>query len=414
MDIIKIIQLAFDALRERKVRSILTILMVTTGTSLLIAVNGLTTGFLAFADKQFSMLAPNVIFVSPAPTQSSGLGGGPPPAPKIVLTSVVADRIRNLPAVSDAIPNYTGVISIESRGKVQNARVFAQDIMKIYSIAPGIEFEEGSILSNNQSSIVISERIARPPGDSIPFATIGQTVVVKYSYVDEDGERKTNSRTFVVRGIFKLTGNPTIDGAAIIHPDVANMLMNKKGRYDGIVVLARNSDLVEDVEDGIRRLYGNDVGITSSKVILATIRQFIGGITTFLFSIAVISLIVGAIGIITTLYTSVLERTREIGILKAIGAQNRHILLLFLMEALIIGSMGAVVGIPLGMAGGDLLSNLAPGNREAPPDARSRPLYTLEDITRVCALSIGLSAVSGLYPSFRASRLDPIVALGRL
>ncbi|MEM4398932.1 MAG: FtsX-like permease family protein, partial [Candidatus Nitrosocaldus sp.] len=237
---------------------------------------------------------------------------------------------------------------------------------------------------------------------------------VKYSYVDEDGERKTNSRTLVVRGIFKLTGNPTIDGAAIIHPDVANMLMNKKSRYDGIVVLARNSDLVEDVEDGIKRLYGNDVGITSSKVILTTIRQFIGGITTFLFSIAVISLVVGAIGIITTLYTSVLERTREIGILKAIGAQNRHILLLFLMEALIIGSIGAVVGIPLGMAGGDLLSNLAPGNREAPPDARSRPLYTAEDIARVCALSIGLSAVSGLYPSFRASRLDPIVALGRL
>jgi putative ABC transport system permease protein len=404
MDIIKITQLAFDALRERKVRSILTILMVTTGTSLLIAVNGLTTGFLVFADKQFSMLAPNVIFVSPAPTQSSGLGGGPPQAPKIVLTSVVVDRIKNLPAVSDVIPNYTGVVSIESRGKVQNARIFAQDITKIYSIAPGIEFEEGSILSNNQSSIVISERIARPPGDPVQFATIGQTVVVKYSYVDEDGERKTNSRTFVVRGIFKLTGNPTIDGAAIIHPDVANMLMNKKSRYDGIVVLARNSDLVEDVEDGIRRLYGNDVGITSSKVILTTIRQFI----------AVISLIVGAIGIITTLYTSVLERTREIGILKAIGAQNRHILLLFLMEALIIGSIGAVIGIPLGMAGGDLLSNLAPGNREAPPDARSRPLYTVEDITRVCALSIGLSVVSGLYPSFRASRLDPIVALGRL
>ncbi|MEM4398931.1 MAG: ABC transporter permease, partial [Candidatus Nitrosocaldus sp.] len=156
---------AFDALRERKVRSILTILMVTTGTSLLIAVNGLTTGFLAFADRQFSMLAPNVIFVSPAPTEGGGLGGGPPPAPKIVLTSVVVDRIKNLPAVSDAIPNYTGAVAIESRGKVQNARVFAQDATKIYSIAPGIEFYEGSIISNNQSSIIISERIARPPGE---------------------------------------------------------------------------------------------------------------------------------------------------------------------------------------------------------------------------------------------------------
>ncbi len=413
MEILTILRLAFEALRERKVRSILTILMVTTGSSLLIAVNGLTTGFLAFADKQFSMLAPNVIFVSPAPTQEGGLADTPN-APKVILTQVVADRLKTIPGVADVIPNYTGVISIESRGKVQNARVFAQDPTKIYSIAPAIEFEQGSIVSKDPSSIIISERIARPPGEDIPFATLGQAVVVKYSYVDEDGKTKVNSRTFVIRAIIKATGNPTIDGAVVIEPNIANALMNKSNRYDGIVVISRNADLVESVEDGIKRLYGNDVGITSSKVILKTIREFIGGITTFLFSIAVISLVVGSIGIITTLYTSVVERTREIGILKAIGTQGRTILLLFLMEALIIGSIGATVGIPLGIAGGNVLSNFAPGNREAPEDARARPLYIVEDISRVIALSIALSMISGLYPALRASRLEPVVALGRL
>jgi putative ABC transport system permease protein len=238
--------------------------------------------------------------------------------------------------------------------------------------------------------------------------------VVKYSYVDEDGKQHVNSRTFVVRAIMKITGNPTIDGAIVMNPDIANSLMKKNSRYDGIVVIARNADLVESVEEGIRKLYGNDIGITSSKVILTTIREFIGGITTFLFSIAVISLVVGSIGIITTLYTSVVERTREIGILKAIGAKKNTILLLFLMEALIIGSIGATIGIPLGIAGGNILSNFAPGNRNAPPDARATPLYTIEDISRVVSLSIALSVVSGLYPAVRASRLEPVVALGRL
>ncbi len=413
MYILSIVRLAFEALKERKVRSILTILMVTTGSALLIAVNGLTTGFLAFADRQFSLLAPNIIFISPAPTQGSGLTSAPN-APKIVLTQVVADKIKNVPGVADVIPNYTGAAVIESRGKTFNARIFAQDPTKIYSIAPAIKFDEGSVIDKNPSSIIISERIARPPGESVPFATLGQTVVIKYSYVDEDGKQQVNSRTFVVRAIMKITGNPTIDGAIVMNPDVANSLMKKGNRYDGIVVMARNADLVESVEEGIRKLYGNDIGITSSKVILKTIRDFIGGITTFLFSIAVISLVVGSIGIITTLYTSVVERTREIGILKAIGAQKSTILVLFLMEALIIGSIGATIGIPLGVVGGNVLSNFAPGNREAPPDARATPLYIAEDISRVVSLSIALSIVSGLYPAVRASRLEPVVALGRL
>jgi len=413
MYILSIVRLAFEALKERKVRSILTILMVTTGSALLIAVNGLTTGFLAFADRQFSLLAPNVIFISPAPTQGSGLTSAPN-APKIVLTQVVADKIKNMPGVADVIPNYTGTAVIESRGKTFNARIFAQDPTKIYSIAPAIKFDEGSVIDKNPSSIIISERIARPPGESVSFATLGQTVVIKYSYVDEDGKQQVNSRTFIVRAIMKITGNPTIDGAIVMNPDVANSLMKKGNRYDGIVVIARNTDLVESVEEGIRKLYGNDIGITSSKVILKTIRDFIGGITTFLFSIAVISLVVGSIGIITTLYTSVVERTREIGILKAIGAQKSTILVLFLMEALIIGSIGATIGIPLGVVGGNVLSNFAPGNRETPPDTRATPLYRIEDISRVVSLSITLSIASGLYPAVRASRLEPVVALGRL
>ena len=87
------------------------------------------------------------------------------------------------------------------------------------------------------------------------------------------------------------------------------------------------------MENEIRTIYGNDIGITTVQAILETVEEFIGGINSFLSSIAIVSLVVGAVGIITTLYTSVVERTREIGTLKALGASNLTILGLFVMEA---------------------------------------------------------------------------------
>ena len=123
-------------------------------------------------------------------------------------------------------------------------------------------------------------------------------------------------------------------------------------------------------------------------------------------SIAVISLIVGAVGIITTLYTSVIERIREIGTLKALGARNIHIMLFFIMEALIIGSIGATIGLLAGMGGGFILTRLGPG--EGPP---LDPVYLPTDMAMVWVISVVLSVVAGLLPAWRASRVTPIEAL---
>ncbi|HLE34468.1 MAG TPA: FtsX-like permease family protein, partial [Nitrososphaerales archaeon] len=358
-----IIELAFSALRERKTRSILTIVMVVVGSSLMISISGLTGGFTQFTDKQFSALAPNVLFISSAQPlqQSSGGfgigGGGPPVSPKVVITSVVANNIKNLPSVEDAVANYQGQLTLESKGKSIPIRVFAFDPQKMYVIVPNAEFDEGSVLiSNDPSFLLLAENIARPPGEDFDFAVLGQAVQAKYSFVDESGQQKVNSRSFVVKSILKVTGNPTVDSAGIITLDAANSLMNKGNRYDGVVVTAKSVDLVDEAESEIRSLYGNDIGITSAQFILKTIKEFISGITTFMLSIAVVALLVGAVGIITTLYTSVMERTREIGTMKAIGAQSRDVLSLFLSEAIMIGVIGATAGILVGIAGGFVLT----------------------------------------------------------
>jgi putative ABC transport system permease protein len=415
MEVREVAQLAFDALKERKTRSILTIVMVVVGSSLMVSLSGLSGGFAQFTEQQFSSLAPNVLFVSSAQQLgrsggSFGLGsGGPPVAPKVVLTTVVANNIKNLPSVEDAIPNYQGQVTLEGKGKSTTIRIFAMNPQKVYSIVPNAEFDEGSVItSNDPSAVMLSENVARPPGEAFPFAVIGQALQAKYSFVDESGVQKVNSRSFVVRSVMKQTGNPTVDNAAILPLDSVNSLMNKGNRFDGIVVIAKNTDLVEEAESEIRKLYGNDIGITSAQAILKTIREFTSGITSFMLSIAVVALLVGAVGIITTLYTSVMERTREIGTMKAIGAQSRDILSLFLSEAIMIGVIGASVGIMVGIAGGFVLTTTMASDGPA-----ITPVYFPNDLAMVWFLSVGLSALAGFYPALKAARLPPIVALRR-
>jgi putative ABC transport system permease protein len=423
MNIKEIFLLSFDALKERKVRSILTILMVVVGSSLMVALNGLGAGFGKFIDESFSMLAPNILFVSSAQQDQAASGpfggGGPPPTPRITLNTAVETRIRSLPLVSDVITSYQGQVELESSGETLSTSVFSIDPAKLYLIAPTLEFEEGSaIRSNDPSAIYIADQIAYPPGENAPFAIIGQTMRATYSFVDENGNQQEEARSFVVRGIMKPTGNPTIDNAVVFNKDAGNALMHKSGKYDGLLVAAESGEFVKTVEEEIRKLYGNDIGVTSPEAILKTIRELTGGFTVFILGIALVALLVGAVGIITTLYTSVMERTKEIGTMKAIGAQNSNILSLFMVEALMIGILGATSGLLAGMAGGYVLiaglgSSGGPGGDTGNGIGNISPVFLPSDLANVWGISVGLSLIAGIYPAWKASRLSPIVALRR-
>jgi putative ABC transport system permease protein len=435
--------LSLSALSERKVRSALTILMVLVGSSLLVAVGAFGAGFADFFNKQFNNLAPNILFVSSVQREGDDTDGSvgsvaPPPSAKITLNAAVESRLRSLPYVEQVIPSYQSDISVESGAESKSFSLLSMDPTKLLVIAPSLDLTEGSTFPSpaDPTAILVAEDIAFPPGEATPFINLGQSVRLTYSFVEpETGEAKEESKSFVVRGIIESTGNPTVDNAVVIGLQPGDTLLQRAGKYDSLFVAAVSADFVDLVEEEIRTIYGNDIGITTVQAILETIEEFTGGINSFLSSIAIISLIVGAVGIITTLYTSVVERIREIGTLKAIGAKNITILGLFLIEAVLIGIIGATLGLGAGIGMGYMLVSSSPGggtSDEGESGATSpgssggdtqtstqerqqaesfTPVFLVEDMMRVWIISVGLSMVAGFYPAWKASRYLPVDAL---
>jgi putative ABC transport system permease protein len=435
--------LSLSAINERKVRSALTILMVLVGSSLLVAVGAFGAGFSDFFNKQFSNLAPNILFVSSVQREGDDTGGpvggvAPPPSAKITLNAAVESRLRSIPYVEQVIPSYQSDISVESGAESKSFSLLSMDPTKLLVIAPSLDLSEGSTLPSpaDPTAILVAEDIAFPPGEATPFINLGQSVRLTYSFVEpETGEAKEESKSFVVRGIIESTGNPTVDNAVVIGLQPGDTLLQRAGKYDSLFVAAVSADFVDLVEEEIRTIYGNDIGITTVQAILETIEEFTGGINSFLSSIAIISLVVGAVGIITTLYTSVVERIREIGTLKAIGARSITILGLFLIEAVLIGIIGATLGLGAGIGMGYMLVSSSPGggtsdeeengatspgssggdtqtSTQEPQQAESfTPVFLVEDMIRVWLISVGLSMVAGFYPAWKASRYLPVDAL---
>jgi len=151
--------MAFEALVDRKVRTILTVLMVVLGSSLVVVINGLSAGQSAFLEKQFNVLADNVIFVS------SGLHSyrAESSSASLIINSVIANRIKSLPFVEDISPSYTGAIQITSQGNVQHVPVHAMDPNKIPEILPNVEFVDGSTVKpDDQAAMIAGDTVANP------------------------------------------------------------------------------------------------------------------------------------------------------------------------------------------------------------------------------------------------------------
>lgn len=404
--------LSLDALNERKVRTLLTVLMVVVGSSLMVILNGLSAGQLDFTQQQLNQLADNVLTVTPG---QRSFRSADDTTTSIVINSVVVSRINSLPYVDEVVAQYTGSMDLSSQGRTLRTSVISMDPEKVYVMYPKLTLIEGSVIKKTDpSAILVGHLVANPDGSTFPIFSVGQTIKASRTFVDDNGQQQTDSRIFSVSGIMELTGSSQIDRAVIINQASGNTFLQKSGKYDRLWVVSSSPELVDVVESEIRELYGSVIGISSSQSSLQFRQNLVSGFNSFILSIGVIALVVGAVGIITTLYTSVNERIKEIGTMKAIGAQNFNILFLFLVEALLIGLMGGTLGIIIGItAGYGLGSALISFMPRGGSPSTIVPIYLLEDLAKVWLLSVGLSIAAGIFPAWKASRLSPLIALRR-
>ena len=151
-----------------------------------------------------------------------------------------------------------------------------------------------------------------------------------------------------------------------------------------------------------------DFSLSSSKKMMETRTEMMSSMSVFLIAIAAVSLIVGAIGIANTMFTSVLEKTKEIGVMKAIGAKNKDIMTIFLMNAAIIGLIGGVLGILAGIMLSGALPTLMGGEVGM---FRSGTVVSLSSVLLALGVSLGVGILAGAVPAYQASKLKPVDAL---
>jgi len=408
MNFVELFGFAYEALRERKLRSGLTVLMVVMGASLIVALNGMSNGFSRFVDDQFATLGANVLILSPR-------------GQNLEIDYELVETVSKITGVAEVIP-YVQQSSQISTGTEEQTTIFVgMEQSKLPLLFPTLNVEEGGFVSPSDNiGILLGSEVAQK-GQGEIFAVLGQTVKATFRTFEEQ-KMVVKTRSFIVRGILSNVGSAVIpvDQMVFISTSAADSFFERKRRFDGVYVLTDEPEVNADVRDEIRELYGREVVLISPQTIADAIQTVSSGVSLFMGFIASVSLLVASVGIVTTLNTSMMERIREIGLLKALGFNRRLILTAFLDEALIIGLIGSVTGVLSGIGLSYILSFTV--GRWSRPTASTQvgmrsftfslaPVFDPMNLLLTVLLCVALSALAGFYPAWRASRLDPVVAL---
>jgi len=243
---------------------------------------------------------------------------------------------------------------------------------------------------------------------------------VAYEYFDTDirlGNRiDLNGRSFAVVGIYKKQGagmsTETDDNIHITPRDFEKITGQSKSSSAIIRIydVTKADSIADEIEQAVNENHGTDDfanAITMSSII-ESIQQILSIVQVVLLSIASIALVVASIGIMNTMLTSVMERTREIGIMKAIGATNKDVLLIFIMEGVLISIIGGAIGIALGVLGSRGLSTVLTGSFGG---GGLTPVITSYSIMLGLAVALIVGMLSSLYPARKAAKMSPIEAV---
>jgi putative ABC transport system permease protein len=402
MDIVESIKMAATTLVANKLRSSLTMLGIIIGNASVISMVGIGQGAQRLASEQFESLGPNVLFIVPGSQETRNTSFE---VPKTLVLEDAKAIATQVPSVDKVAPQINSRLLVTYRNRNTNTAITgtAPEFLSVrsFDVAKGRFVTNLDLDRNNQVAALGAEVAKRLFENSDP---IGQTVRIK-------------NVSFQVIGVMEPKGSFLGDNQdeTVFIPltTMANRLVGRTSPYGleltFISVSAKNQDSIGAAQFQIENLLRlrhkitdeNDFTVRTQKDILKIVGTITGALTLLLAAIAAISLLVGGIGVMNIMLVSVTERTQEIGLRKAIGAQERDILLQFLIEAVILSAAGGVVGTVLGISVIQVVALFSPLKAAVSPVA----------IVLAVSVSGGIGLFFGVVPARRAAKLDPIVAL---
>jgi len=408
-------KLAYKALIDRKVRSVLTVLGITVGSAIILALIASSSGLNAGITANIQKTGANILTI-----RNAGGFFSAGSTNTYLLSQTDVNYLKGLPSVVHVYPYYSYGASIVSGGSTLSASVIGIDLSALPILYNGLTVAEGTIpLTGDTTSAAVGWSIANP----VSGTPLGLHQMVEMTVTGIKGA-KSGGVSYAVLATAILTQYGTalfsnIDDTVFISFQAATYL-SKSPYFTGIYVVVDNTNDVATVQNTITTYYGSNVRVISPGQILSSIQSITGQLTVFLGSIGAVSLFVATVGIVNTMYVSVMERTREIGILKAIGYRPKQIMGMFLSEAALTGMIGGVTGLMLGYAlsflmGGQLagstLGGRFGGGGGGGAAAAVVPVFSTELIIFALTFPVLLATVAGLYPAWRASRMNAVAAL---
>lgn len=414
MNLFESIRLAWTSLLSNKLRSSLTMLGIVIGIFAVIVLISIGRGLEKIVNEQFNSIGSNLLFVFPITPGETAQGARPPSSrgSKGLSADDIAalEDVTRAPDVRQIAPVVTGRATVTFGREDTDTSV--QGVTASYQTVRNTNPALGAFVSEND--VVSESRVA----------VLGQSVVDKLFTESQNpigANIRINDVPFRVIGVLEKKGGGSFgdqDDIVLVPLSVAqNRLFerrNAQGKFlvDVIFVQAVTEEQMDAAaleitnvlrdQHGVRFREEDDFQVITQKEILSAAGQITGAVTIFLGIIAAISLLVGGIGIMNIMLVSVTERTREIGLRKAVGAKRRDILVQFLIESTFLAVVGGILGTILGAAGAKLAELLV-------PDLTT--VVSLDIIVLATAVSAAIGMFFGIYPAYRAAGLNPIDAL---
>jgi putative ABC transport system permease protein len=413
MKITRVIRETFTSLSANKLRTGLTVLGIVIGVAAVIAMLSVGQGAQNSITAQINSIGTNVLYVS-AGSRARFEGGGVNTVRNIrALTLADAQALANpiqAPAVKAVAPVIEGGnISAAANGQTTTTTVYG--VTTSYFSIRNQQITDGAFFNDQQLNTHARVAII---GADLATTLFGQTTTLTGKTM------LINSQTFTIIGVLKASGGTALgsaDNQVIIPLTTArDRVINRAGtNVDGIYVQATSAQSVTEATTQISNIMRlrhrvavekEDFSVLSQASLLTTATSITGILTAFLGGIAAISLLVGGIGIMNIMLVSVVERTREIGLRKALGARNRDIMNQFLAESSFLSLLGGLIGILLGW-----LISLIIGQIASASGTSLNPAVSLNAVLLATTFSIAVGLFFGIYPARRAARLEPVEAL---